>query len=428
MAYTLKNGYLVTPQGTFRGNLTVKNGAIENLGPSADLKGDVYDVDGLYVLPGFREQHMHDMLGMTRYVDKPERVGESARKLLRHGVTAFNLATVAMPFEDLLTYLDSCREYLEFRENGVEGARFEGAYIEGPFINRECAGAQPPEYIVHPNEPQARRMLDAILDTGVVRLINIVPDFGVELIRYAASRGVIVGCGHCKATAKMLGEAFKAGLRFIVHLTNGAMSQSFKPFEGGGAYEGALTLPVFIELIVDGYHISFKYISDIIERRILKGRTHEVIAITDRLFPTLEDAPEGAFRIFSVICRKPMKEDVLYTDGYVNSEGRLVKAPPFTLCGSLLTMDKAFQNLLNLFTVKHSGYMIDVEARSLKDALRLISSFTSTNPAILEGLSDTGSLEKGKKADISILEIEGSPGDYKVKVKYVIVGGKIFEI
>ena len=428
MAYTLKNGYLVAPRGIVRGNLIVEDGVIEDLGPSVNVKGGGIDVEGLYVLPGFREQHLHDMPGMTNYVDRPERIGETSRKLLRHGVTSFNLATVAMPQEDLLTYLSSCREYLGSEDNGAEGARFEGAYVEGTFINRECAGAQPPEFIVHPNEPQARRILDAILDTRVVKLINIVPDFGVDLIRHAASRGVTVGCGHCKATGRLLEEAVEAGLRFIVHLTNGAMSQSFKPFEGGGAYEAALTLPVFIELIVDGYHVDFKYISDIIERRIQKGRMHEIIAVTDRLFPTPEDAPEGTFRMFNVVCRKLSEERVLYTEGYVDDEGRLVKAPPFTLCGSLLTMDEAFENLLNLFTVKHSGYMIDVDARSLEDAVWLTSRFTSTNPARLESLNNIGSLERGKRADISILEIEGSPGKYEVKVKYVIVGGEVFEI
>ena len=428
MAYTLKNGYLVAPQGIFKGNLIVENGVIKDLGLSVDVEGSIYDVEGLYVLPGFREQHLHDMPGMLRYADRPERIGETARRLLKHGVTAFKLATVAMPFDDLLTYLDSCRKYRESKNNGIEGSRFEGAYVEGTFINRGCAGAQPPEYVVHPDEPQAREMLDAILDTGVVNLVNIVPDFGVDLIRYAASRGVTVGCGHCKATARMLEEAVKAGLRFVVHLTNGAMGQSFKPFEGGGTYEGALTLPVFIELIVDGYHVDFKYISDIIERRIQKNRAHEIVVVTDRLFPTPEDAPKGTFRMFSVMCRKPLNEEVLYTEGYMNSEGRLVKAPPFTLCGSLLTMDRAFQNLLNLFTVEHSGYMIDVDARSLEDALQLVSKFTSTNSARLEGLNNVGSLEKDKKADISVLEIGGTPGKYEVSVKYVIVGGKVFEV
>ena len=426
MSYTLKNGYLVTPRGVFRGNLIIKDGIIKDLA-TPHVKGNVYDAEGLYVLPGFREQHMHDMPGMTRYADNPERIGEVARKLLKHGVTAFKLATVAMPFEDLLTYLDSCRKYFESQGDYAEGARFEGVFVEGTFINRECAGAQPPEYIVHPNEPNAREMLDAILDVGVVKLINIVPDFGVELISYAASRGVVVGCGHCKASARMLKEAFKAGLRFIVHLTNGAMSQSFKPFEGGGAYEGALTLPISVELIVDGYHIDFRYISDIIERRVQKGRAHEIIAVTDRLFPSPEEAPEGAFRMFSVICRKS-RDEVLYTEGYLDNEGRLMRPPPFTLCGSLLTMDKAFQNLLNLFTVKHSGYMIDADGRSLEDALNLVSKFTSSNTAHLESLSDVGSLEKGKKADITVVEIKGDPGKYRIKVRYVIVGGeRIFE-
>ena len=72
--------------------------------------------------------------------------------------------------------------------------------------------------------------------------------------------------------------------------------------------------------------------------------------------------------------------------------------------------------------------MIDVDARSLEDALMLVSKFTSSNTAKLEGLSDVGSLEKGKKADISILEIAGSQGKYEVKAKYVIVDGEVFEI
>ncbi|KYH42255.1 MAG: hypothetical protein AYL33_003420 [Candidatus Bathyarchaeota archaeon B63] len=425
--YTLKGGYLVTPRGVFKGNLTVKDGVIQDLGPSSKPAGAVHDVDGLYVLPGFREQHMHDMPGLTRYIERPERIGEISRKLLRSGVTSFKLATVAMPTDDLLTYLGSCWEYLE-SGGEVEGARFEGAFVEGTFINRECAGAQPPEFIVHPNEPGARELLDACLDIGVVRLVNIVPDFGVDLIRYASSRGVLVGSGHFKASARLLREAVKAGLRFIIHLTNGAMGRSFKPFEGGGAYEGALTLPVFVELIMDGYHVDFRYVSDIIERRIMTGRAHEVIAVTDRLFPTPQDAPEGSFRMFSVVCSKPPDEDVLYMDGHMDDEGRLVRAPPFTLCGSLLTMDRAFQKMLNLFTMDHSGYMIDVDKRSLEDSLMLISRFTSANMADLEGLTDVGTLQRGKRADISVLEIEGEPGRYGVKVKHTIVDGDFFEI
>jgi len=426
MTYILKGGYIVSPRGVFKGSLIIEDGIIRDLGPNVDGKGQVYDVEGLYLLPGFREQHMHDMPGLMNHTDSPDRIGEVARKLLRHGVTSFKLASVAMPLEDHLTYLNSCREYLKSK-NDAEGARFEGVFVEGTFINRDCAGAQPPEYIVHPDEPEARRVLDLLLDTGVVRLINIVPDFGVDLIRYASSRGVIVGCGHCRASAEQLSKAVEAGLKFIVHITNGSMGQSFKPFEGGGTYEGALTLPLFIEMITDGYHIDFRYVSDIIERLIQKDRMHNIIVVTDRLFPSPEDASEGSFRMFSVICRKDECEDVLYADGYIAADGRFVKSPPYTLCGSLLTMDRAFQNLLNLLTTDHSGYMIDVKTRSLEESLLLLSNFTSGNSARLEGLSDLGVLDRGMRADITILEIDGDPGEYEVKVRYVIVDGRLFE-
>ena len=68
-----------------------------------------------------------------------------------------------------------------------------------------------------------------------------------------------------------------------------------------------------------------------------------------------------------------------------------MKSRPYTLCGSLLTMDGAFQNLLNLLTTDHSGYMIDVKARSFEESLLLLPNFTSGNSVRLEGLGDMAS-------------------------------------
>jgi len=422
MIVTLRNGFVLTERGFVKGNVNMDVGLIREIGYGARARGEVYDVEGLFVLPGFREQHMHDMLGMMRYVDRPERVGEVARRLVEQGVTAFKLATVAMPLEELLTYLSTCKKYMERPVEG--GARFEGVFLEGTFINRACAGAQPPEYIIHPDEPRARKVLDEIIGSGAVKLINIVPDFGVELIEYASSKGLIVGCGHCKASARQLAEAVKAGLRFIVHITNGGMGQSFKPFEGGGTYEGALELPVHVEIIVDGFHVDMRYVSDIIERRLQRGRMGEVIVVTDRLFPSPDEAPSGEFRMFSVVCRKS-EEEVLYTEGFYDEKDRFVKAPPYTLCGSLLTLPRAFENLVNLFTVYHSGFMIDVPARGLREAMWLASTFISSNQASLERRDDVGSLEPGKRADLTILSVNGEPGEYKVRVEATIVDGKL---
>jgi len=428
LSLILRNGLVVTPKGVFKRDIAVKNGYIAEVSPSIEARGEVLDCDGCYVVPGFREQHMHDINGLTKHPDDPERVGRVAKALIAHGVTAFNLATSAMPMEELLTYLKTCKAYMGSEENGVEGARLEGAYVEGTFINRACAGAQPPDFIVHPDEPEAKDMLDSMLETGAVKLVNIVPDFGTELIAYAVSKGVIVGCGHTRAPARLVEEAFGKGLRFIVHMTNGAMGQSFKPFDGGGAYEAALTLPLYVELITDGYHVDFRYVSDIIERRIRKGRMHEVVAVTDQAFPIRSEIPRGEFRFFSTVCFKHPTEEVLVTRGYLDESGAVRPVPPNTLCSSLLTMDRAFQNLVNMFTVRHSGFMIDVEARSLEEAVWITSQFTSTNSARLEGLADRGVIEEGKVADLTVLRVEGEPGCYKVKVEATVVGGNLFRL
>jgi len=423
----LEGAFIVTPKGVFRGTLSIVDGRIEYIGPKP-RRGKPVDCDGCYILPGFRDQHIHDHVGFTEHPTDPERLSRVSRALASQGVTAYMLATTAAPTDRLVQYMESIRSYMESGRNGLDGARVEGVNVEGTFIREECAGAQPREYIIPPNRTDAKAVLDKFMETGVVKLVNIAPDFGVDLIEYAASRGLIVGCGHCLATANQLAEAYKAGLRYIVHLTNGPIGQSFKPFYGGGTYEGALILPLFIELIIDGYHVDFRYISDIIWRRVQQGRSHEIVAVTDGIFPVQEEIPDGEFRLYSTLCVKSKDGGVFVVKGRIGERGEIQPVPPCTLCSSKLTMDKAFENLLNLLTVDFQGFMIDREALPLHEAVRYASLFTSSNQALLQGVSsETGSVEVGKKADLTVLRITGREGRYKVKVEMTIVDGRIFK-
>ena len=421
----LKGASIVTHEGVMRKDLLVKGTQIGRLG--SDLSADeIVGCRGCYVLPGFRDQHIHDLKGFIEHLDDPGRLRDVSRSLAAQGVTAYVVATTAAPTEDLVTYLKAVKEYMSSR-NGLDGASVEGVNIEGTFIRKECAGAQPIEYIVPPNEPEAKRVLDALLETGVVKLVNIAPDFGIDLIEHAARRNVIIGCGHCLATAEQLAEGMKYGLKFIVHLTNGAMGRSFKPFSGGGTYEGALTLPLFIELIVDGYHVDWRYVSDIIWRRVQQGRGHEIIAVTDGIFPIPEEIPDEDFRVFSTLCAKSPDEGVFVVKGRVGDDGCVLPVPRDTLCSSKLTMKKAFENLLNLLTTNLDGYMIDRKALQLHEAIRQAALFTSTNQALMQGtIGRTGTIKPGKSADLTVLKIEGEQGEYKVKVERTVVAGKVF--
>jgi len=421
----LKGASFVTQEGVMRKDLLIEGTQIGRLG--SDLSGDeIIDCKECYVLPGFRDQHIHDVNGFTRHLDDPDRLRDVSRSLAAQGVTAYIVATTAAPTEELVTYLKAVKEYMNSR-NGLDGASVEGVNIEGTFIRKECAGAQPIEYIVAPNEPGARQVLDALLETGVIKLINIAPDFGIDLIEHAARRNVIIGCGHCLATAEQLAEGMKHGLKFIVHLTNGSMGHSFKPFGGGGTYEGALTLPLFIELIADGYHVDWRYVSDIICRRVQQGRGHEIIAVTDGIFPILEEIPDEDFRVYSTLCAKSPDQGVFVVKGRIGDDGCVLPVPRDTLCSSKLTMKKAFENLLNLLTTDLDGYMIDRKALQLHEALRQAALFTSTNQALLQGtIAKTGTIEPGKSADLTVLKIEGKKGEYKVKVEKTVVAGRVF--
>lgn len=423
-SFTLCGGQVVTPTGVVKANIAIENSIISKIGKNIKI-GESINCNGLFIVPGFRDQHIHDLKGSLSDISV-KRISKVAQALVKHGVTSIKLATIAMPHRKLLEYLKNIKSYISSAKNGAEGARVEGAHVEGTFIREECAGAQPKEYIIEPWRAEAKFLLKELIEVGSVKLINIAVDFGSDLVEYASSRGIIVGCGHSKASARQLEDGWKRGLRYIVHMTNGAMGQSFKPFNGGGTYEGALTLPLALELIIDGYHIDLRYVSDIIERCIQKGRIHDIIAITDAIFPIEEEIPDGEFKVFSVIGCRGDKENVLLVKRYMDSDGLWKSPTPGTLFGSLLTMDKAFENLLNLFTRDFSGFMIDRPARSFEEAIVLASLITSTNQAKLEGLNSVGVISEGSSADLAVLSINGSPEAYKVQVVKTIVGGKLF--
>lgn len=424
---TLKDAFLVTPKGISRSDLLVRGMHISRIDANLS-EGEILDSDGCYLLPGFRDQHIHDIKGFVGRGEDHQRLSKVSESLASHGVTAFMIATLAAPIEDIIQYTKTVKDYMESERNGLDGARVEGVNIEGTFIREECAGAQPYEYIVPPDRPKAIGILDALLDTGSVRMINIIPDFGTDLIEYAASKGLIVGCGHSLATANQLAEALKSGLRYIVHLTNGSMGNSFKPFYGGGTYEGALTLPLFVELIIDGYHVDLRYVSDIIWRRVGRRRSHEVIAVTDEIFPLPEEVPDDEFRMFSTLCTNSEDRGVFVVKGRVDEYGNVLPVPPNTLCSSKLTMDRAFENIVNLLTVDFEGFMIDRKALTLHRALQYASTFTSSNQALMQGaIQETGSIEVGKLADIVVLRLEGEPSRYKVGIEKTVVAGQLFD-
>jgi len=441
----LKGGFVVSPYGVERTDIILRDGRIELVaGPVRDSRGrgkyitgkgqifngansdvcdEVVDITGKYVAPGFVDIHFHgyNLFEFTSglYDPKTETFDNSpfayeyglnmlSKTLVRFGVTGFYIGTWASPIENLRHCFAQLYHYLNKRET-QRGARVLGGLLEGSFINPQMAGAQNPDCVLE----FVTESFDRIEDKGTIKLANVAPDFGrasYELTEYLTGKGVVVGAGHSDATCEQIIEATKAGLKYFIHFTNGPTGGSYKPFHGGGAIEAVLKSDeIYAEQILDGYHVNPAYVRDILRR---KG-TDRIVGVTDCLFAAGSDIRQftsGGIR------------------GAISESGDYFQAvgKPGVLFSSNLTMNRGFANLLNWFTTDMQGiWNRRHEAMELEKALVATSKIFSTNACKLTGLEKEGcgSVVDGAKADLCVLDITGSPGNYKVTVESTIVDG-----
>jgi len=420
----LKNGFLVSNKGPQRCDCLLRDGRIDLSGKEIVCEKTM-DLSGKYVVPGFVDIHFHGygLFDFTFGLYDPKTdthntsqavyedcFNKLRRKLAEFGVTGFYLGSVTAPIETLKHCYNWLADYLGKANDTVAGARLLGGALEGPFISLDKAGAMIPDLVLEP----ATEAFERIEDRGAIKLANVVPDAGrksCELTEYLTNRGIIVGAGHTTATCNQVADAIKAGLKYCIHFTN-QTDGLYKPFEGGGAIEAVLKFDeLYAELIGDGFHVNPAYIRDIIKR---KG-VEKIIGMTDCMFV----AGSSLKRIeLGGVCGK------VSDDGkYIAVEGK-----KNTLFGSVLTMNRAFENMLNWLTTEMEGiWNRRHPALGFDEALATVARFYSSNPCELTGLKNKGfgRLIDGAKADITVLDITGSQGSYKVQVEATIVDGNI---
>ncbi len=419
-----KGGFVVTPQGVIRTDIILRNSKIELASGKAHYDKTV-DITGKYAVPGFVDIHFHgyDLFYFTFGLYNPktdtynsnQAVYEDCfdklrRRLAEFGVTGFYLGSVTAPIETLNHCYNCLADYLSKANDAVVGARLLGGALEGPFIAPDKAGAMIPDLVLEP----AIEVFERIEDHGTIKLANVVPDAGrksCELTEYLTNKGIVVGAGHTAATCNQVADAIKAGLKYCIHFTN-QTDGLYKPFEGGGAIEAVLKFDeLYAEQICDGFHINPAYVRDIVKRKGID----KIIGMTDCMFVAGSDLKE--FSSGGI-------------HGAVSDDGNYIAVvgKKNTLFGSNLTMNRAFENMLNWLTTEMEGiWNRRHPALGFEEALAAVAKFYSSNPCELTGLATEGfgQITNGAKADITVLDISGSQGSYKVQVESTIVDGNI---
>lgn len=324
------------------------------------------DVQGDYVSPGFLNLHIHGCGGKDVMDGTQEALRTMSRLLPSTGVTCWLPTTMTSGRGAITQALTAIRE----AQGTVAGAEILGANLEGPFISEKYKGAQKACHIRKASwelvEPFA----------GLIRILTLAPETleDTDFISRCRQAGIIVSLGHSDATFEEAAQAVAAGASHITHLFN-AMSPLHhrKP----GLVGAALTLPVTCELIADGIHIH----PAALELAVRAKGLDRVVLITDSMRACL--LGEG-------------KSELGGQTVYVK-DGRATLADG-TLAGSILTMEKAVRNIWKW------GHL------TLPQAVQL----ATANPARELGLTDRGTLEPGKRADITVFD-----EDFRILRTYV---------
>ncbi|RRK11893.1 N-acetylglucosamine-6-phosphate deacetylase [Lactiplantibacillus garii] len=334
---------------------------IEAVGPMdeyvAQPDDDIEFVSGKTIVPGFIDVHSHGGYSFDSMDGNPAEINEMVNDMVaREGITSYFCTTMTQSNENLNHSMEGINKAAQ--ENPV----IQGVHLEGPFISATFKGAQPEKYIKNPNV----ELLDNWnkLSGGRVKLITYAPEDpgSRDFEKYCLENGIVPSVGHSNATREQL-LASKA--THVTHLYNA--QREFKHREPGVTGHAMLENNMYCELICDGFHI----VPDMIKLAYEQKGADRIELVTDSM--RAKGEPDGVSELGG--------QKVIVKDGQARLEAG-------NLAGSVLTYINAFKNVQ-----KFTGC-------GIAEAVKM----SSVNQAREFGLTQKGSLEAGKDADINVLD------------------------
>jgi len=376
----LKNAKLVLENKLINGSILIFENKIEKIFTNNDnlsefTFNEVIDLEGKYLGPAFIDVHTHGADGSDAMDGSEEALRKISSYLVQEGTANF-LATTLTSSKEILK--DILKVVANLQNKNIEGANIFGVHMEGPYFSPVCKGAQNDKYMKSARISEIEEYLS--VKEGLVKLFSISPhnQENLEAIKYLVDKGVITSVGHSAASYEDVMRAVDYGLSHATHTFNGM--KEFAHREPGVVGAVFNSDNIIAEILFDKIHVHPEAVRTLIK---IKG-VDKVVCITDSMSAT--GLAEGKYKLGEL--------DVNVKDG----QARLVSNN--ALAGSVLRMDIAFKNLIEL------GY-------SVTDAFKM----TSTNAA-KEFKLNTGILKEDKDADLVVLD-----KDYKVCM--TVVKGKI---
>ena len=342
--------------------LEVNDGKITDILPYGTKEADE-DYGEKRILPGFIDVHTHGAYGFDTNDAEPEGLRDWMKRIPEEGVTAI-LPTTVTQMPEVLT--EALRNVAAVVKEGYEGAEILGVHFEGPYLDMEYKGAQPPEAIATAAVEQFKMYQEAA--EGLIKYITMAPehDRNFALTRHCRETGVVVSMGHSSATYEQAMLGIANGATSMTHVYNGMTPYHHrKPGLVGAAFR---VRDIYGEIIC---HSHLAALNNYFQA---KGRDYGIM-VSDSL-RAKHCPPGGSYQLGG--------HDIeIGEDGLARLKGT------DTIAGSTLNMNK--------------GLKILVE-KALVPLDAAINSCT-LNPARCLGVDDRkGKLVVGYDADIVVLE------------------------
>lgn len=327
------------------------------------------------IFPGFIDIHTHGAYGYDTNDGEPDGLRGWMARIPEEGVTSILPTTVTQMSEVLTRAVESVAQVVE---EGYEGTEILGIHFEGPFLDMEYKGAQPPEAIAPPSVEQFDRYQKAA--KGLIRYITLSPehDRDFALTRHCAGQGVVVSMGHSSAAYEEALMAMANGVTSMTHVYNG-----MTPFHhrNPGLVGAALRMhDLYGEVIGDGHHSHLAALHVFFQS---KGRERGIL-ITDSL-RAKHCPPGGNYQLGG-------------HDIEIRQDGLAYLLGTDTIAGSTLSMNRGLQIL-----VEEAGVPLDAAVNAC-----------TINPARCLGVDRRkGKICAGYDGDLTILD-----QDYSVVQTY----------
>ena len=345
--------------------LRVEEGRIVAVYAYGKLETDA-DYGNKRIVPGFIDVHTHGAYGFDTNDAEAEGLRGWMKRIPQEGVTGI-LPTTVTQMPDVLT--GALKNVAAVVREGYEGAEILGVHFEGPYLDMEYTGVQPPEAIAQAAVEQFEMYQEAA--EGLIKYITLAPEHDMDfaLTKHCKKTGVVVSMGHSSASYEQALMGIANGATSMTHVYNGMTPYHHrKPGLVGIAMR---IREIYGEIIGDGCHSHLAAANNFYQA---KGKDYAIL-VTDSLRAKY-CPPGGNYQLGG--------HDIeIGEDGLARLKGT------DTIAGSTLRMNKGLQLM-----VEEAMVPFDAALNSC-----------TINPARCLGVDHRkGKLAAGYDADIVVLE------------------------